>query len=182
MVVFSTARITFVAAVTVVLVASLPAMAEEGTIEAFSSWEARGQMYPTGPEEATFVGVLSGIIYVKGDELPLEANSIDAGLIICPGTLVINTEDGSQSGEGKCVIVTGDAERIYAKFKCSGTYLQGCNGDFTLTGGSGEKANISGGGPIQLKSALGNLVGAGNMIEQSAVGFAVWPKLTYKLP
>ena len=183
MVIFSTARITFVAAVAIALVASLPVTAEEGTVEAFSSWQARGQIYPTGPNEATFVGVLSGIIYVKGDELPLEADSFDAGLITCPSTIAINVEDGSSSGEAKCVIVTGDGDRIYAKFKCSGTYLAGCNGDFTLTGGSGEKANISGGGPIQLKSALWKLVGVpGNMIEQSAVGFAVWPKLTYKLP
>jgi hypothetical protein len=158
-------------------------MAEEGTVAAFSSWQARGQVYPTGPKEATFVGVLSGIIYVKGVDEALDASAIDAGLITCPSTVEINTEDGSQKGTGKCVIVTGDAERIYAKFKCSGIYLQGCNGDFTLTGGSGDKANISGGGPFQLKSALGTLaVVPGTMIEQEAVGFAVWPKLAYKLP
>jgi len=179
----STAKITFVAAVTVALAAAFPAAAEEGTVTAFSSWQARGQIFPTGPTEATFVGVLSGIIYVKGADEALDASSIDAGLITCPSTVEINTEDGSQKGKGKCVIVTGDAERIYAKFQCAGTYLQGCNGDFTLAGGSGEKANISGGGPIQLKSALGKLaVVPGTMIEQSAVGFAVWPKLTYKLP
>jgi len=161
------------------LYASFPAAAEEGTVEAFSSWQARGQIYPTGPKEATFVGALSGILYVKGDD-----GSLDAGLITCPASVTINTEDGSQNGRGKCVILTPESERIYAEFRCSGVYLEGCNGDFTLTGGTGKNESISGGGPIQFKSAFSNLAAAtpGSVVEQSAVGVALWPKLTYKLP
>ena len=167
------------AALTIALIISYPAAAEEGTVEAFSSWQARGQIYPTGPQEATFVGALSGILYVKGDD-----GSLDAGLITCPGTVVINTEDGSQTGHGKCVIMTPEAERIYAEFECSGIYLEGCNGDFTLKGGTGKNESISGGGPIQFKSAFSNLAASvpGSVVEQSAVGVALWPKLTYKIP
>jgi len=154
------------------------AEAEEGTLEAVSSWEARGQIYPTGPEEATFVGALSGILYVSSAD-----GSMDAGLITCPATLVINTTDGSQTGHAKCVIVTPDAERVFGEFTCAGVLGEGCNGDFTLTGGTGEKANISGGGPIQLRGAPSRLaLTTGNMIEQTTIGLAVWPKLTYKLP
>jgi hypothetical protein len=158
--------------------------AEEGTIEAFSSWEARGQLYPTGPEEATFVGSLSGVIYVKGQGSQMDISSIDAGLMTCPAVLMINTRDGSQNAKGKCVIMTPDADRVYAKFECTGTYMQGCNGDFTLTGGTGGKANISGGGPIQFKSALGQVAqtAPGSIVQQAAVGIAVWPKLTYSVP
>jgi hypothetical protein len=174
----STAKLMFGVALVGNLAMSVPAAAEEGTVEAFSSWQARGQIYPTGPNEVTFVGVLSGVLYVKGDD-----GSSDAGLIACPGTLVINTEDGGQTGHGKCVILTPDSERIYAEFRCSGEYMAGCNGEFTLNGGTGEKENISGGGPIQFKSAFAELAGIpGSIIEQSAVGLAVWPKLTYKLP
>ena len=154
-------------------------VAEEGTVEAFSSWQARGQIYPTGPAEVTFVGALSGVIYVKGDDA-----SMDVGLMSCPATLVINTVDGSQSGQGKCVIMTQDGERIYAEFTCEGVYLAGCDGYFKLTGGTGDKTNISGGGPIQFRNAFSNLVAStpGAIIEQSSVGLAVWPALTYKLP
>ena len=174
----SAARLAFGAVMAMAIAISPPAVAEEGTVEAFSSWEARGQIYPTGQKEATFVGVLSGILYVTGED-----GSMDAGLITCPGTVVINTENGSQTGHGKCIIVTPDAERIYADFKCSGVYLEGCNGDFKLTGGTGEKENITGGGPIELKSAFADLtLTAGNMVRQSAAGLAVWPKLTYKIP
>jgi len=157
---------------------SAPAAAQEETLEAVSSWEARGQIYPTGPEEATFVGALSGILYVSGAD-----GSMDAGLITCPATLVINTVDGSQTGHGKCVIVTPDSERVFGEFTCTGVLGEGCNGDFTLTGGTGEKTNISGGGPIYLRGALSGLASTtGNMIEQTTIGLAVWPKLTYKLP
>jgi hypothetical protein len=178
----SAAKNAFGAAIAIAIAMSVPAAAQEGpqegTVEAFSSWEARGQIYPTGPEEATFVGVMSGILYVTGAD-----DSMDAGLITCPGVLVINTEDGSQSGKAKCVIITPDAERIYAEFTCSGVYMEGCNGEFTLKGGTGDKENISGGGPILLKSAFANLASiSGNIVEQSAIGLAVWPKLNYKIP
>jgi hypothetical protein len=178
---YSAARAASGALLAITLGMSAPAAAQEGregTVEAFSSWQARGQIYPTGPEEVTFIGVLSGILYVTDEE-----GSTDAGLITCPGTVVVNSADGSQVGHGKCVIVTPDAERIYAEFKCSGVYLAGCNGDFVLTGGTGDKENISGGGPIQIKSAFANIAALpGNVVEQMAVGLAVWPALTYKLP
>lgn len=170
-------------ALAIIFTASFAVAAEEGTVEAFSSWEARGQIYPTGPQEATFVGALSGVLYVEGRTSQGEERSIDAGLITCPSTVVINTSDGSQTGQGKCVILTPDGDRIYARFTCTGAYLAGCRGEFTLTGGSGEKQNISGGGPIQLKSALANLTTTpGNMLQQAAIGIALWPELKYKLP
>lgn len=156
---------------------------EQGTVEAFSSWEARGQIFPTGPQEATFVGALFGVLYVEGKTSEGEQRSIDAGLITCPGTVVIDVAEGRQMGEGRCVILTPDGERIYGKFTCSGTYLEGCNGEFTLVGGTGEKQNISGGGPIQLKSAFAHLTAMpGTMVQQATIGIALWPELNYKLP
>ncbi len=178
MFVVSAAKPVFGAVMAIAIAMSVPAVAEEGTVEAFSSLEANGLIYPTGPKETTFVGVLSGVLYITD-----EAGSMDAGLITCPVTVAINTEDGSQVADGKCVIVTPDSERIYAEFKCSGVYLEGCNGDFTLKGGTGDKENISGGGPIQIKTAFANIAAApGNVVEETVVGLAVWPELTYKLP
>jgi hypothetical protein len=158
--------------------------AEEGTIEAFSQWEARGQVFPTGLEEATFVGVLSGVIYVKDDGDELTTATLDAGVIQCPGTLVINTSDGSQHGNGKCVVLTPDGERVFGAFTCRGTHLEGCQGDFTLTGATGTLQGLSGSGPLQLKSAFTEYLRAtpGSIVQQTAVGLAVWPKLTYQLP
>ncbi len=169
---------TICAALLVAMLQISPAAALEGTVEAFASWQMRGQLIPTGPKEATFSGVLSGVLYVRGSD-----GSFETGLITCPGTIAINTDDLSQSGHGKCVIVTPDAERVFGEFKCSGVYRSGCNGDFKFTGGTGEKENISGGGPIQFKAALERLIASpGNVVDHSAVGLAVWPALTYKIP
>ena len=175
---------TMAVATGLVLVAhAITVTAAEGTVEALSSWEARGQIYPTGPKEATFVGALSGVVYVKDAAAELDIGALDTAVITCPGTITINTENGSQKGSAKCVLITPDGERIYASFECTGTLLQGCNGDFVLTGGSGERAQISGSGPIQLRSGFAQLAATpGAIIDQAAAGVAVWPKLTYKLP
>ncbi len=69
------------------------AAAIEATVEAFASWQMRGQLIPTGPKEATFTGVLSGILYVRGND-----GSFEIRLITCPGTMTINTEDLRASG------------------------------------------------------------------------------------
>lgn len=170
-------RILLVATVTVSMLGGGATAAEEETVEAFSSWEARGQIFPTGPSEATFVGALSGILYVKNKE-----GSYDAGLVTCPGVITIDTKDYGQSGEGRCVISTPDGDRIYAEFKCSGVVGSGCNGEFTLKGGTGAKENISGGGPIHFKSAFLDLTATpGNIVDTVYGGLAVLPKLTYKL-
>ena len=155
------------------------AVAADGTVEAYSSWQARGQVFPTGTDEATFVGVLSGVLIVKGED-----GTIDSGQIMCPGSVVINTADGSQIGHGKCIILTPDSERIYGEFSCYGQYGQDCDGEFSLTGGTGDKTGISGGGPIQLRNIATNLAesGNGNVVDQAVAGIAVWPKLIYTLP
>jgi len=155
------------------------ASAGEASIEAFSAWNARGQIFPTGPSEVTFVGVLSGILIVHGDD-----QSTDTGQITCPASVVINPADLSQIGHAKCVIVTPDAERVYGEFSCVGTYGQGCDGDFMLTGGTGSKAGITGGGPIRIRGVSTALATheSGNLIDQETAGIAVWPALHYSLP
>jgi len=151
---------------------------KEGTVEAFTSWEASGHVYPTGPAEATFVGVLSGILYVRD-----ETGTIDAGLITCPVTVTVDTGDGSQTGEAKCVIATPENARFFGRFHCEGVFLEGCNGEFEITGGTGPLEGIEGGGRIELKSAFAHVaLVPGNIVDQTAAGLALWPALTYKLP
>ena len=48
-----------------------------------------------------------------------------------------------------------------------------------VPGGDG----ITGGGPVTIRSGLqDSAIGVGNIVEESAGGIIVWPKLTYKLP
>lgn len=155
-----------------------PAAAEEATVEAYSSWEAAGTVFQTGIDEATFSGVLSGAFNVEGED-----GSLEIGLIACPGMIVVNKDDWSQRGTANCVITTGDAERIYADLECSGTYREGCTGQFTFTGGTGAYEGITGGGPIEFLNVLSNRSAiGGTQVTAEAIGLARWPTLTYRIP
>ncbi len=86
-----------------------PAAAEEQTIEAFSVWHARGQLFRTGENTGTFVGALRGRFLVDTPEGPIEA-----GTIVCPGMLEIDLNDSSQSGQGHCVITGEENAQAFA--------------------------------------------------------------------
>ena len=160
------------------LAALNPASAdEEGTIKAFSAWQGRGQMFETGPDRATFVGSFTGMIYVETEKGPL-----DAGLMTCPAIVDLNLKDGTQEGKARCTITAKDGARVYGEMSCKGVHLIGCNGEFTITGGTERFAGITGGGPVTIRSGLNEFaVGGGNIVQESAGGIIFWPKLHYKL-
>ena len=161
-----------------IALAATPARAgSEETIKAFAAWQGRGQMFETGPTRATFVGSFSGMVFVDSEKGPL-----DAGFMICPAILDINMTDGTQEGKGRCTITAKDGARVYAELTCKGVHLLGCNGDFKFTGGTERFEGITGGGPMTIRSGLNDAaLGAGNIVQESAGGIIVWPKLTYKL-
>ena len=159
--------------------ASVSALAaEEQTIKAFAAWQGRGQMFETGPDRMTFVGSFTGMIFVETDKGPL-----DAGFMVCPAIVDVNVKDGTQEGKGRCTISGKDGSRAYGEIACKGVHMVGCDGEFTFTGGTDRFAGITGGGPITIRSGLQEFAAtAGNIIQESAGGIIIWPKLTYKLP
>ena len=91
--------------------------------------------------------------------------------------------DGSQHGTAKCVIVTPESNRVFGSFECEGVYNASCEGEFTITGGTGSMAGITGGGTIRLQSAFANAaLVPGSIVERTSAGLALWPALSYKLP
>lgn len=158
---------------------TVPTMAdEEQTIKAFAAWQGRGQMYETGPSRATFVGAFTGMVFVETQKGPL-----DAGFMTCPAYLDLNVEDGTQEGKGRCTIVGKDGSRVYAEIACKGVHLVGCDGQFTITGGTERFEGITGGGPITIRSGLQDVaLSGGNTVQETAGGIIIWPALKYKLP
>jgi hypothetical protein len=152
--------------------------AEEGTLKAFAAWHGDGQTVQTGPNEATFIGTIAGTVYVETDKGP-----VDGGQMVCPAMLVVNTDDGTQSGTGRCNITARDGARIFAQLACTGVHLVGCAGDFTLTGGTDRFAGITGGGHFTVRTQLQELVRlSGSTVVQSASGIMFWRELHYKIP
>jgi hypothetical protein len=101
----------------------------------------------------------------------------------CPARLRVSKEDWSTEGTGDCAILTVDGERIYASFTCEGTYREGCTGEMTLTGGTGTKEGITGGGPIEFRNAVPALDAIpGNVVTTQAIGLVRMPEITFRLP
>jgi hypothetical protein len=149
-----------------------------GHIKAFSVWQGQGNVIQTRPNEATFVGAISGTVYVETEKGP-----VDAGQMICPAMIRINLEDGSQNGTGRCNLIGEDDARVFADVSCTGVHLVGCTGDFTLTGGAGRFAGITGGGPVTFRGGFREIVSlSGPAVQEAATGIIFWPALHYKIP
>ncbi len=95
-------------------VAASPAAGEETTIDAFSVWQARGHIFKTGENIGMFLGALQGTFFVETPDGP-----VAAGKIICPGVLEVNLKDGTQTGEGSCMITVENGSQVYANWTCS---------------------------------------------------------------
>jgi hypothetical protein len=150
---------------------------DEAPVRAFSSWQARGQIFDTAANRVTFVGSFSGVVYVENEQGPM-----DAGYMVCPAVLDINIEDGKEQAKGRCTMTAKDGARLYADFSCNGVRMVGCHGDFTFTGGTERFKGITGGGPVSIRSTVDDMaVSGGNIVEGAAAGIIVWPSLTYKL-
>jgi hypothetical protein len=158
---------------------ALPAAAaEEATVKAFVAWTGSGQTLQTAVNEATFIGSISGTVYVETEKGP-----IASGEMICPATVRIELDSGAQTGTGRCVMMAPDKAQIFAEFTCTGYHLIGCDGDFTLTGGTGRFEGITGGGRGVLRSNQRTLTAVGgDGITETGSGILFWQALSYKLP
>jgi hypothetical protein len=154
-------------------------VAEEQTVEAASAWISQGRYFKTGENEALFIGVLAGTLYVK-----IAEGQLDAVEMLCPGDFEIDLESGAQQGEGKCIITDNDGDNVFANWTCNGANFLGCEGDFTLTAGTGKFQGITGSSPLRARTAFTEIavhLQSGAVIESSA-GLVTLPELTYKLP
>ena len=167
------------AALMLVTIVGATYAAEEGTVRATSAWVAEGRYFEVKDEQALFVGAFAGVMYVETRQ-----GAIDAAQILCPGMIEINLNDGTQSGEGRCIITAREGAKVYATWRCAGEHFAGCTGTFTLTGGTGRFKGITGHSAFEVRSQLAELAARPEeeSVQGSAAGVAVWPALTYKIP
>jgi hypothetical protein len=64
--------ISIIAVLAAVILARSAQAAEEGTLKAFAAWQGDGQTVQTGTNEATFVGTITGTVYVDTDKGPID--------------------------------------------------------------------------------------------------------------
>ncbi len=152
--------------------------AEEGTVSVMSPWEGSGDVFQVAPDKLMVLSRYTGIMYIKEKE-----GSLDTAVMLCPGVDEINVETKKTKGRGHCIISDGEDNLVFSEWTCDGT-LVGCEGDFKITGGTGRFEGISGGGKMQVRTALIEAaidLSSGSVVKDAA-GLAVWPKLQYKIP
>lgn len=180
------ARAVLTALAGVALVVGLPAppawSAEEATVNALASWQGQGRLFRTGERQALFVGGFVGVLFVENDQ-----GQLNAAHILCPGSLDVDLDGGTQTGSGRCIVTTRSGDRVFARWTCTGTHFVGCAGKFTLTGGTGRFQGITGESDFVVKSAMHDLARnpaglSGDEIREVAAGLAVWPALRYRIP
>jgi hypothetical protein len=165
-------------AASLLAVGAASAAEREGTVKALAPWQSTGQVYPIGPDKVLIQAVGKGIMYIETGP-----GELDAAPFACPGHSILDTDKGTMTSEGHCILdAGGEDELVFAEYRCQGT-PRGCEGKFTITGGTGRFEGIRGEGEIVVRTALGAVsadVESGTVIREAA-GLAVWPKLTYRL-
>lgn len=166
-------------ALSVAAMAVIPAsqaQSEETEIRAFAAVRGKGTGMKIADNMAMFVGTVEGALFVDGGEGPLKA-----GTIVCSASVELKTVDRSENGSGRCLI-SAEGGEVFAQYSCSGYFLVGCSGGFTLTGGTGRFAGISGGGTMIMRTSVGTL-GGGTPVSQGieVEGIVFWRDFKYRL-
>ena len=113
---------------------------EAESASAFSVVTSEAHIIPVGHDGMRIMGILSGAFFVDAGYGPS-----DAGDLNCLANMTANQSSGKISGEGSCVIVSGDS-LLFTNWNCEGVLFVGCKGDFVITGGDGRFEGATGGG------------------------------------
>lgn len=171
-------RTPFCTAILILLAWTGSAHAETSTISAIIPWQGQGQIFPVGVGTLRFLGSLEGIMYVETAE-----GAMNEAFVRCPIVQSIDAADQSTSASGNCVIAVSPEDTVFAELACEG--IAGfCNGEFTLTGGTGRFAGVSGSGRMTVRSpvhALAADLSDGTVIH-AAAGILQIPELKVSLP
>ncbi|EGV19775.1 hypothetical protein [Thiocapsa marina] len=167
---------------TLLLLLAMPlvpvAVADEGTAKILAPWEANGQLFQIAVDKLQFIGTFEGVMYIEhGDGL------LDAALFTCPSTQIIHVLSNELDGQGYCTIESPTGDYVYAEFTCDGE-PGSCSGTFTLTGGTGRLAGITGQSDMIVRTALSGTAmneSTGGTVS-AAKGLAIWPEMRFEFP
>jgi len=153
--------------------------AQEETVNAVAVIEGVGQVYEIAPGRALFLGGFAGTIFVED-----AVGALNAGKIVCPGSLEIELEGAQQTGSGHCIITNAEGSRIFARWDCEGVHSIGCRGNFELVGGTGEFIGISGESEFVIRSAVRELTvdALRGEVTEAVLGLISWNQFTYRIP
>jgi len=161
------------------------ALAADAAARVVAAVRGQGVFFEIGEHRALYMGALQGTFYVETG-----SDALDGSAIVCPVSFVIEGVAPGFTAEGHCTIARAEEHKVYARWTCAGTVLQGCAGRLTLTGGTGRFAGISGEADLLVRAVLRELAESPVATPRSAVGVAreagtgllILPNLRYRLP
>jgi hypothetical protein len=152
--------------------------AEQGSVNVMIPWEGEGRVFNVAPTTMMFLGAIEGIMYIESSQ-----GDMHEAFIICPIMQELDLESGDTNALGRCEITASPESVAYASLSCKGR-VGVCEGDFTLVGGEGTLAGISGSGKLRVRSpirALAGDLGTGALLRVAS-GLAVIDELQFKIP
>jgi hypothetical protein len=130
------------------------------------------------------MGALQGTLYVESG-----ADALDGTRMVCPSSFTIDPLSQSFNAEGYCTIARGEEHKIYGRWTCAGVLTKGCRGRFTITGGTGRFAGVSGESEIFMRTDLtdvtpdkGILRSPIGVAQETGVGLVTFTALRYRTP
>ncbi len=152
--------------------------AEQDTLQAIMPWEAEGRVFQVDTSTMMFLGAFTGVMYIESSQ-----GEMHEAFVMCPIIQTLNPETGSSEAVGHCEISASPENVAYAELTCNGE-VGNCNGTFTLIGGEGDFAGISGTGTLRVRSPMRALITgmAAGANLRVASGLAVIKDLKYRIP
>lgn len=169
--------ISAVAALAYLIIGSAQAE-EKATVDAVAAVEGAGQVYEIGETKGLFLGGLAGTIFVDEGK-----GALNAGQVVCPGSLEIDLEDGAQKGSGRCILTMPNG-KIFAEWSCSGTHGVGCKGMFKLLSGTNRFRGVTGKSEFEIRGTSHELLidALSGEANGSFLALIRWDKFTYRIP
>ena len=152
--------------------------AEQGTVQAIIPWEAEGRVFQVDTSTIMFLGAVKGVMYVESSR-----GEMHEAFVMCPLIQKLFLETGKTEGVAHCEISASPENIAYAEISCSGE-VGNCQGTFTLIGGEGKFAGISGTGTLRVRSPMHALIAdmAAGAVLRVASGLMVVKDLKYRIP
>ncbi len=143
--------------------------ADQDPMNAFAFWQGQGQIVDIGDQRVALIGAFGGPFYVETTEGPVET-----GVITCPALMQIDTRTRRQAGTGSCMFTAHDGAHAFGDWECVGVHLVGCKGIFTLRGGSGRLAGVTGSSTILFRGRPERMIDRPGMVSADSLGIAIW--------
>ena len=141
-----------------------------------TSWNGSGEVQDLVDGHQLINGKVQGMVITRHKNKGKMV--VHMSKLVCPVRVDQKRSDDYMRIEGLCTLIAREGKDIgFAHWNCVGT-LKECKGEFTFTGGLGGFAGMSGTTNFQTSIIWEVLEGK----KANAVGYAIWPNMTYILP